>query len=145
MRAGGGGAGLDASFDGRLGCGEAFAEAVGVERGDFEDAVTALRASGAAREMRAGALDGRGQGLAEDLEEGFGHGLGRGSGEEWVAEFEGAVLGAVVHVFGVEVGGAGTEGGFNDESVPIADAAELDAGEGELDEGCVDGDDDLLA
>ena len=35
-----------------------------------------------------------------------------GSGDEGVAEFEVAVAGAGVHVFGVEDGGAGTDGGF---------------------------------
>jgi hypothetical protein len=51
----------------------------------------------------------------------------------------------VVHVLGVEDGGTGTEGGFYDKGVPVADAALLNAGEGELDERCVDGDDCMLS
>ena len=43
-----------------------------------------------------------------------------------------------MHVLGVEDGCAGTDGGFNDEGVPVADVALLDALEGELDEGGVD-------
>ncbi len=50
--------------------------------------------------------------------------------EEWVAEFELTVAGAGVHVFGVEGGGTGADGGFNDEGVSVADVGLLDAGEG---------------
>jgi hypothetical protein len=50
-----------------------------------------------------------------------------------------------VHVFGVEDGGAGLDGRFDDERVPVADVRLLDAAKGELDEGCVDGDDCVLA
>ena len=41
------------------------------------------------------------------------------SSEERVAEFECAVLRSVMHVFGVEDGRAGTDGGFDDQGVPV--------------------------
>src|ERR1035438_9332798 len=61
-----------------------------------------------------------------------------GSSEERVAEFEGAVSRSVVHVLGVENGCAGTDRRFNDQGVPVADAALLNALEGQLHEGGVD-------
>jgi hypothetical protein len=65
-------AGLDSGFEARFrGC-EAFTEAMGVKRGDLEDAMATLRAAGAAGEVRAGTFDGRGERQIEDAEEGFG-------------------------------------------------------------------------
>jgi hypothetical protein len=64
---------LDAGFEVGWGYGKGFAETVGVEGGDLEDAVAALGAAGAAGEVRAGAGDGGGQGGVEDLDEGGGH------------------------------------------------------------------------
>jgi len=68
-----------------------------------------------------------------------------GSSEEWVAEFEGAVACSGVHVLGVEDGCVGTDAGFDDQGVPVADAALLNALEGELNQGGVDGFDVVLA
>ena len=59
------------------------------------------------------------------------------SSKERVAEFEGAVVRSVMHVLGVEDSCAGTDGGLDDQGVPITDVALLDALEGELDEGDV--------
>ena len=56
---------------------------------------------------------------------------------ETVAKFECAIARAMVHIFGVEDGCTGTNGGLDDLSVPEVDAALLDVLEGHLDEGCV--------
>ncbi len=56
---------------------QALLKAMGVEGGDGEDAVAALRTAGAAGEPGAGAADGIGEGVVDDLHElgGRGHGL----------------------------------------------------------------------
>ncbi len=66
---------FDSGFQGWFGGCEACAQAMGVEGGDLEDAVAALGAAGAADEVWAGALDGRGECQVEDAEKRFG---GRG-------------------------------------------------------------------
>ncbi len=68
--AGGRGAGADAVGDGGFGGGEGFAEGLGVERRDGEDADAALMAAGAAGEPVAGALGRGSKGGVEDREEG---------------------------------------------------------------------------
>ena len=47
------------------------------------------------------------------------------SSEERVAEFECAVSRSVMHVLGVEDGCAGTDGGFDDQGVPMHKAGHL--------------------
>ena len=68
-----------------------------------------------------------------------------GSSEEGVADFQGPVVRSMMHVFGVEDGCAGADGGLDDEGVPVADVALPNALEGKLNQGRVDGEDRVLA
>lgn len=70
--AGGSQAGFNADAEVDRGLGQAFTEALGVQRGDLEDAVTALGAAGAADQMGTRAGDGGGKGGVDDLDEGLG-------------------------------------------------------------------------